>query len=114
MLLLQPRGDRLEIVDANDAALRMLGEEHGPLVGRYLDRVLDNPAVVRASIAADAGRRPGRLDARRPGWSARPGTRVDIAVSLISGGHGAGVRGPAARRHRRAQRPRAGSRRPRS
>ncbi|MGH3335477.1 MAG: PAS domain S-box protein [Nocardioides sp.] len=85
MLLLKPQRERLEIVDANDAALRLLGEETSPLVGRYLDRVVDQPAVVRAAAQQ-------MLDGDRDGWTAqlglvdRPRTRIDVSVSLISGG----------------------------
>ena len=85
MLLLKPQRERLEIVDANDAALRLIGEEGGPVVGRYLDRVVDQPALVRAAAQQ-------MLDGDRDGWTAqlglvdRPRTRVDVAVSLISGG----------------------------
>jgi PAS domain S-box-containing protein len=83
MLLLSPRGDRLEIRDANEAAVRMLGEREGPLIGRYLDRVLDQPSVVRSSIARI-------LEGESDGWhaetglAARPDTRLRIAVSLLS------------------------------
>ena len=66
MLLLHPRGDRLEIRDANEAAVRMLGEDHGPLIGRYLDRVLENPSAVRSSIAQILA---GELD----GWHTETG-----------------------------------------
>ena len=85
MLLLRPQRERLEIVDANDAAIRLLGEEHGPLVGRYLDRVVDRPGVVRAAAQQ-------MLDGKQEGWTAqlglvdRPRTRIDVSVSLISGG----------------------------
>ncbi len=83
MLLLQPRGDRLEIRDANEAAVRMLGDEQGPLIGLYLDRVLDDPKDVRASISAILR---GRTDGWRTetGLATRPGTRVNIAVSRLS------------------------------
>ncbi|HET8961367.1 PAS domain S-box protein [Nocardioides sp.] len=85
MLLLKPQRERLEIVDANEAALRLIGEETGRLVGRYLDRVVDQPALVR-SAAQEI------LDGHRDGWTAqlglvdRPRIRVDVSVSLISGG----------------------------
>jgi PAS domain S-box-containing protein len=84
MLLLRRRGDRLEIVDANDAAMRLLGGT-GPLVGRYLDRVLDDPDSVRR-------RTQDMLLGELDGWSAQigvaqqPGTRLNVAVSMISGG----------------------------
>jgi PAS domain S-box-containing protein len=85
MLLLKPQRERLEIVDANDAALRLIGEETSPLVGRYLDRVVDQPSVVRAAAQQ-------MLDGDREGWTAqlglvdRPRTRVDVSVTLISSG----------------------------
>ena len=84
MLLLRRRGDRLEIVDANDAALRLLGGT-GPLVGRYLDRVLDDPDAVRR-------RTQDMLLGELDGWSAQigvaqqPGVRLNVAISMISGG----------------------------
>jgi PAS domain S-box-containing protein len=85
MLLLHPRGDRLEIRDANDAALRLLGEAHGPLIGRYLDRLLENPSAVRSSIAQIlAGERDGWHT--ETGLSVRPGTRVNISVAMLSSG----------------------------
>ncbi len=70
MLLLQPRGDRLEIVDLNDAAVRMLGGVRDPLVGRYLDRVLATRRG-RSSIARSS---PARATAGRPSaaWSSAP------------------------------------------
>jgi PAS domain S-box-containing protein len=85
MLLLKPQRERLKIEDANDAALRLLGEQRGPLVGRFLDRVVDEPARVRAAAQEI-------LDGDREGWTAQvglvdqPQTRIDVAVSLISGG----------------------------
>jgi PAS domain S-box-containing protein len=83
MLLLQPRGDRLEIRDANDAAERILGEEHAPLIGRYLDRVLEHPYAVRSSISQMLA---GDLDGwhTETGLAVRPGTRVNISLSLLS------------------------------
>jgi PAS domain S-box-containing protein len=86
MLLLKPQRERLAIVDANEAALRLIGEERGPLIGRYLDRVVDHPSALRAAAQQ-------MLDGGRDGWTAqlglvdRPRTRVDVAVSLISGGN---------------------------
>ena len=83
MLLMRPRGDRLEIRDANEAAVRMLGGDHEPLVGRYLDRVLANPSMVRASIAAIlAGGSDGWHT--ETGLAQRADTRLSIAVSLLS------------------------------
>ena len=54
----------------------MLGDEQGPLIGLYLDRVLDDPKDVRASISAILR---GRTDGWRTetGLATRPGTRVE-------------------------------------
>jgi PAS domain S-box-containing protein len=85
MLLLKPHRERLQIVDANEAALRLLGENSGPLVGRHLDRVINEPARVRAA-AQDL------LSGRADGWTGqlglldRPRTRIDVSLSIISGG----------------------------
>ncbi len=85
MLLLHPHGDRLQIIDANDAALRLLGPSETPLVGRYLDRVLDNPQSVRRFLQSVVS---GELAGwhSETGLADRPGTRVNVAVSLLSGG----------------------------
>ena len=85
MLLLHPRGDRLEIRDANDSAIQILGEDHGPLIGRYLDRILENPAVVRSSIAQMLA---GDLEGwhTETGLAVRPGTRVNISVAMLISG----------------------------
>jgi len=85
MLLLRPRGDRLEVIDANLAALRLLGGATTPLVGRYLDRILDSPAGVRRHLQQVVS---GEL----AGWSAevglidQPGVRINIAVSVLAAG----------------------------
>lgn len=85
MLLLGRRGDRLEIVDANEAAERLLGDGATPLVGRYLDRVLDEPDAIRK-------RTQDMLLGALDGWNAqmgvsdREGSRINIAVSLLSSG----------------------------
>ena len=85
MLLLRPHGDRLEITDANEAALRLLGRTSEPLVGRYLDRVLSNPQAVRRSLQAVAS---GEI----AGWHSEagladaPGVRINLAVSLLGAG----------------------------
>lgn len=83
MLLLQPHADRLEIVDANEAALRLIGESESPLVGRYLDRVLTNPQAVRRHLQAVIS---GELAGwhTETGLADRPGTHVNIAVSLLA------------------------------
>ena len=85
MLLLKPHRERLQIVDANDAALRLLGEGGGRVVGRHLDRVIDQPARVRAAAQA-------LLAGTQDGWTAqlglldRPSTRIDVSLSVISRG----------------------------
>ena len=85
MLLLKPHRERLQIVDANDAALRLLGERRGPVVGRHLDRVIDEPTKVR--VAAQA-----LLSGEEEGWKGQlglidsPRTRIEVSLSVISGG----------------------------
>jgi PAS domain S-box-containing protein len=85
MLLLKPHRERLQIVDANDAALRLLGERGGRVVGRHLDRIIDQPARVRAAAQA-------LLTGSQDGWTAqlglvdRPNTRIDVSLSVISRG----------------------------
>ncbi len=87
--------DRDAAAEATARAARDRGRERrGPppdrrgdrsVVGRYLDRVVDQPTVVRAAAQQ-------MLDGDRDGWTAqlglvdRPRTRVDVSVSLISGG----------------------------
>ncbi|MGZ5418572.1 MAG: sensor histidine kinase, partial [Nocardioides sp.] len=85
MLLLHAHGDRLQIVDANEAALRLLGRSETPLVGRYLDRVLDHPQSVRRLLqSVITGELAGWHS--QTGLADRPGTRVNVAVSLLAGG----------------------------
>lgn len=85
MLLLRQRGDRLEIVDANDAALDILGAGNGPLVGRHLDRVLTRTTSVRKMVAPLLS---GELDGWRGqvGLTRQPEKKVHISVSLIAAG----------------------------
>ena len=85
MLLLRPHGDRLEITDANEAALRLLDRSSEPLVGRYLDRVLSNPQAVRRSLqAVVAGEIAGWHS--ETGLADDPGVRINLAVSLLGAG----------------------------
>lgn len=83
MLLLRPHGERLEIVDANEAAIRLIGESDSPLIGRYLDRVLSNPQSVRRHLQAVIS---GELAGwhTETGLAGRPGTHVNVAVSLLA------------------------------
>ncbi len=81
MLLMRSRGGRpFEIIDANDAAGRLLPADSR---GRNLDEVLETGEpleLIAARLVA------GNLD----GWKAqtgvrgRPGTRVEVAVSLLT------------------------------
>ena len=85
MVLLVLRGDRLEIVDANDTALQMLDDGRTPVMGRYLDRVLTGASTLR-EVCRDM--RSGALD----GWRGqlalahRPGSHVKVALSPLSSG----------------------------
>ena len=83
MLLLAQRGNRLEIIDANDTARDLLDEPGHSVVGRYLDRVLKQPAALRGATQT-------MLEGDLDGWrgkvelSHRPGSHVDMAISEIS------------------------------
>ena len=72
MVLLVLRGDRLEIVDANDTALQMLDDGRTPVMGRYLDRVLTGASTLRGVCRRHAGPAPSTAGA---GSSARPPPR---------------------------------------
>ncbi|MCW2845168.1 MAG: sensor signal transduction histidine kinase [Nocardioides sp.] len=83
MLLMRADGVRLQIVDLNDTAARLLGGEREPLLGRSLDLVLDTTEHLDLLAAR-------MLDGKLEGWKAqtglrdRPGARVNVAVSLLS------------------------------
>ena len=85
MLLLAQRGDRLEIIDANDTARTMLDQPGRSVVGRYLDRILTQPMAVRGATQTMA---EGDLDGWRGhvGIAHRPDSHVDVAISQISNG----------------------------
>ena len=61
MLLLARRGDRLEVVDANDTAHALLDNGARSVVGRYLDRVLTQPTAVRGVTQTMLRGQPRRL-----------------------------------------------------
>ena len=85
MLLLRPRAGRLEVIDANNAALHLLGGRGAPLVGSLLDRLIDAPDGVREQLEQVVS---GDL----AGWTTEasltdvPATRVNLAVSVLSAG----------------------------
>ncbi|MEJ7794829.1 MAG: ATP-binding protein [Nocardioides sp.] len=85
MLLLAQRGDRLEIIDANDTARTMLDQPGRSVVGRYLDRILTQPMAVRGATQT-------MLEGDLDGWRGhvgivhRPDSHVDVAISRISSG----------------------------
>ncbi|WP_432479704.1 ATP-binding protein [Nocardioides sp. GXQ0305] len=85
MVLLARRGDRLEIVDANDAALEMLDDGRHGVLGRYLDRVLTGASTLR-SVNLDRG--SGELEGWRGhvGLAHRPGSNVKVAISPLTSG----------------------------
>ncbi len=83
MLLLAQRGDRLEVIDANDTARALLDHGRRSIVGRYLDRVLTSPGAVRGATQT-------MLEGDLDGWRGqvgivhRPGSHLDLAISQIS------------------------------
>lgn len=83
MLLLRREGGRLEVVDLNDTAARLVGAEQADLVGSSLDDLLDTPE--RLDLVADR-----MLAGNLEGWKAqtglrdRVGARVDVALSLLA------------------------------
>ncbi|WP_167305818.1 ATP-binding protein [Nocardioides euryhalodurans] len=85
MLLLSLRGDRLEIVDANETALQLLDDGRTRVVGRYLDRVLSGPSTLRSVVREMVG---GDLDGWRGQVSVphRPTSHVKIAISPLTRG----------------------------
>ena len=85
MLLMRFDGSRLEILDVNETAVRVLGGDREPLLGRSLDRVLDTPVSLDRTAARILA---GKLDgwSARTGLLAREGARVNVALSLLSAG----------------------------
>ncbi len=84
MLLLAQRGNRLEIIDANDTARELLDEPGRSVVGRYLDRILTQATALRGATQTML---EGDLDGWRGhvGIAHRPDSHVDVAISQISG-----------------------------
>ena len=85
MLLLARRGDRLEVVDANDTAHELLDNGARSVVGRYLDRVLTQPTAVRGVTQTMLR---GNLDGWRGqlGIIHRPESQVEVAISQLTAG----------------------------
>jgi PAS domain S-box-containing protein len=83
MLLLAQRGNRLEIIDANNTARALLDEPGHSVVGRYFDRVLKQPGELRGATQT-------MLEGELDGWRGRvqlahrPGSQVEISISQIS------------------------------
>lgn len=83
MLLLAQRGNRLEIIDANNTARELLDEPGHSVVGRYFDRVLKAPGELRGATQT-------MLEGELDGWRGRvqlahrPGSQVEISISQIS------------------------------
>ncbi|MEI5674497.1 MULTISPECIES: PAS domain S-box protein [unclassified Nocardioides] len=90
MVLMRQHEQELTIVDANETAARILGSDRDSLVGRALESQL----TVEGSTPALITR--ARQDGPH-GWrshaevAARPGSRVEVAVSLLSEDDGAPV-----------------------
>ena len=104
MVLLVLRGDRLEIVDANDTALQLLDDGRTPVMGRYLDRVLTGVGARCAASAGTCGPASSTAGAGSsrsptvPGATSRWRSRRSPAATPD-------LLGPAARRQRRVRRP---------
>ena len=83
MVLMRQHGDELAIADTNETAARILGSDREALVGRSLESLLVADGQMPALIT------PVRSEGPH-GWrghaevAARPGSRVDVAVSLLS------------------------------
>jgi len=85
MLLLSRRGNRLEVVDANETAHALLDHGDRSVVGRYLDRVLTQPTAVRGVTQTMLR---GNLDGWRGqlGIIHRPESQVEVAISQLTAG----------------------------
>ena len=83
MLLLSRRGNRLEVVDANEPAHALLDDGDRSVVGRYLDRVLTQPTAVRGVTQTMLR---GNLDGWRGqlGILHRPDSRIEVAISQLT------------------------------
>lgn len=84
MLMMRADGHRLEIFDVNDTAAELLGVDRDEIVGQSLGEVLDTDEHLDLIAARMLG---GHLDGwhAQTGLTGRPGARVNVALSLLSG-----------------------------
>ncbi len=84
MLMLEARGDRMMVIDANDAARDLIGDSPKlPLVGRFLDRIFTPGHRLRSDLT-------DLLSGADENWQAplaiagRPGTAVQLSISSVT------------------------------
>ena len=84
MLMLEPRGDRLVVIDANDAARELIGDSPElPLIGRFLDRIFTPGHRLRSDLT-------DLLSGADENWQAplavagRPGSAVLLSVNSVA------------------------------
>jgi PAS domain S-box-containing protein len=84
MVMLEPRGDRMMVVDANDAARELIGDSADlPLVGRFLDRIFTPGHRLRSDLT-------DLLSGAEENWQAalaisgRPGSAVLLSVNSVA------------------------------
>ena len=76
--LMRPRGDRLDDpATPTRPRVRMLGGDREPLIGRYLDRVLANPSMVRVEHRRDPRGRERLAGTSESGLAQRADTRLE-------------------------------------
>lgn len=84
MLMLEARGDRMMVIDANDAARDLIGDSPElPLVGRFLDRIFTPGHRLRSDLT-------DLLSGADENWQAplaiagRPGSAVLLSVNSVA------------------------------
>jgi PAS domain S-box-containing protein len=84
MLMLEARGDRMIVIDANDAARDLIGDSPElPLVGRFLDRIFTPGHRLRSDLA-------DLLSGAEENWQAplaiagRPGSAVQLSINSVA------------------------------
>ena len=103
MVLLVLRGDRLEIVDANDTALQLLDDGHDPRDGPLPRPGADRRVDAARGLPGHAVRRTSTAGAVSSRSRTAPAARSRSSLSPLSSGERADVLGPAARRERRVR-----------